>query len=122
MRRPVRLAAALLLLAVLLPAAACSSDPNKGITVAAARLATVTEVVDAPATVTARAMATVTSPAEGRVASLLVKDGEGVNAGTVLAVIDSPAAQQRLVQARQAAAAASSGAVRVPGVNLGATQ
>lgn len=111
----------LLAILVLAPAG-CTSDANKGITVADARVATVTEVVDAPATLAARASATVTAPAEGRIASLLVKDGEGVNAGTVLAVIDSPSAQQRLAQARQAAASANTGSVRVPGIDLAGTQ
>lgn len=109
-------------LAAVVVAASCSGDPNKGISVQPARIATVHEVVDAPASVTARAMATVTSPADGRVAGLLAKDGQRVGAGTVLAVIDSPSAQQRLVQAKQAAAAANTGSVRVPGVNLAGTQ
>ncbi len=109
-------------LAAVLVTGGCSGDAGKGITVQAARIATVTEVVDAPATVSARATAMVTSPADGRVASLLVRDGQHVGAGTVLGVIDSPSARQRLAQARQAAAAASTGSVRVPGVNLAGVQ
>jgi HlyD family secretion protein len=107
---------------VVLVTGGCSGDPDKGISLGTVRVATVSEVVDAPAAVTARATATVTAPAEGRVATLLVKDGEGVNAGTVLAVIDSPSARQRLAQARQAAAAADAGSVRVPAVDLGGVQ
>lgn len=102
--------------------AGCSGDPNKGISIRAVRSATVSEVVDGPASVSARASATLTSPAEGRVAILTVKDGQRVAPGTIVAVIDSPSARQRLDQARQAAAAASVGFIRVPGIDLSGVQ
>ncbi len=107
--------------AALVLGAGCTSDSSHGIRTAVVGTATVTEVVDAPASVQARAMATVTSPADGRVARLYVTDGQQVPAGALLATIDSPSAQQRLAQARQAAAS-SGGGVRVPGVNLSGAQ
>ncbi len=66
----------------------------------------VTEVVDASATVTAKAVATLTSPAAGTVANLAVTAGTVVQAGQLVAVIDSPAAQQQLAEATSALAAA----------------
>ncbi len=101
--------------------AGCSGDPHKGISLAIVRTATISEMVDAPATVTARAAATLTAPADGRVA-LLVTGGQQVHAGTIVAVIDSPSAQQRLAQARQAAAAVDSGSPRGSGVDLTGVQ
>ena len=68
--------------------------------------ATVTEVVDIPASVTARAIGTLTAPADGTLASLTVQPGDNVAKDQVIAVIDSPAAQQRLAQAQTALAAA----------------
>jgi multidrug efflux pump subunit AcrA (membrane-fusion protein) len=62
----------------------------------------VVEVVDAPATVTARAAATLTAAADGTLISLSVKPGDTVAAGQVLAVVDSPAARQRLEEASEA--------------------
>jgi HlyD family secretion protein len=66
----------------------------------------VAEVVDAPASVTARAAATLSAPADGVLATLRVGPGDQVSAGQVLAVIDSPSAQDRLRQARRAVEAA----------------
>ena len=73
------------------------------------------EVVDVPASVTARAVATLTAPADGTIASLAVEPGATVAKGAVLAIIDSPAAQKRLADAKAALSAASggAGAVRV---------
>lgn len=122
-RRPLRCFPATAGLALLLAVVAgCSSTSTKGIRLGSVRTATVTEVVDAPAAVTARAMATVTSPADGQVSALYVTDGQRVVAGTVLGIIASTSAQQRLVQARQAAAAAAGGSVRVPGADLSGLQ
>jgi multidrug efflux pump subunit AcrA (membrane-fusion protein) len=67
---------------------------------------TVTEIVDVPASVTARAAATLTAPATGTLAKLTVAAGATVRKGSVVAVIDSPAAQQRLADAKAALAAA----------------
>lgn len=71
----------------------------------------VTEVVDAPGTVAARAQATLTAPADGTYAEVLVRDGAHVRTGQAILRIDSPSAQSRLRQAKQADASA---AVAVP--------
>ena len=71
--------------------------------------ADVTEVVDAPATVTARAVATLSAPADGTLASLAVEPGATVTPGQILAVIDSPSAQQRLAVGVGGAGGADSG-------------
>src|SRR5215831_9233869 len=94
--------------------AACTPSRD-GISLDSVRTATVVEVVDVPASVTARAVATLTAPADGTVASLAAQPGTTVAKGTVLAVIDSPSAQQRLADAKAALSAASGGvgAVRV---------
>lgn len=99
---------------VVLAAASCESGSD-GVEVSQARRATVVEVVDAPAGVTAKAAATMTAPAEGTLAVLHVRPGEAVTAGQVLAVVDSPAAQAQLVQAQQALDALS----RSGGTGLG---
>ena len=103
-------------------AASCGPD-TAGVELGEARLATVTEIVDAPASVTARAAATLTAPAEGTLAQLRVAPGDQVRAGQVLAVVDSPAAQDRLVQAEEALGAArrSGGGVRT-GADLSGVQ
>jgi multidrug efflux pump subunit AcrA (membrane-fusion protein) len=101
----------------------CSGDEDPGISLAAATRGDVAEVVEAPGTVTARASASVTSPADGQVAQLGVTDGGRVRAGQVLLQIDSPAAQEQLRQAESAdREAAGAGSVRLPGVNLSAQQ
>ncbi len=63
---------------------------------------TVSEVVEAPATVGARATATLTAPAPGTVARLYVQDGDTVKKGQILARISSPQARQQLSAARKA--------------------
>ncbi|SIS07971.1 RND family efflux transporter, MFP subunit [Microbispora rosea] len=63
---------------------------------------TVSEVVEAPATVGARATATLTAPASGTVARLYVQDGDTVKKGQILARIGSPQARQQLSAAREA--------------------
>ena len=72
-----------------------------------------TEVVQAPANVVARATAAISAPTSGTVRSVLVKDGALVRAGQVLLTIDSRAAVAALRQAqaadRQAAASSSAG-------------
>jgi len=84
-----------------LTAAACdSADADIG--VGSAGRGDVVELVDAPATVTAKAAATLSAPADGTLVSLAVKPGDTVTAGQVLAVIDSPSAQARLDDAAAA--------------------
>jgi HlyD family secretion protein len=86
--------------------AASCGDGKSPVARAAAGRSAVAEVIDAPATVTARAAATVTAPADGTLASLRVQPGQRVTRGQVLAVISSPSAQDRLRQAREALTAA----------------
>ena len=103
----------LLVAFVLLPpltAASCGDEPS-GVTVGAAAVGTVAEIVEASGSVTARAAATVSSPAEGTLAELRFDAGDRVRKGQVVAVIDSPAAERRLDQAADALDAARSGGV-----------
>src|SRR5437016_257271 len=83
---------------IVLTAASCSASPSD-IVLGAAGRADVTEVVDASASVTAKAVAVLSSPADGTLAALNVSPGQSVVVGQVLAVVDSPSAQQRLRQA-----------------------
>jgi HlyD family secretion protein len=101
------LAFAALAVVVTATVAACgSSGPT--ITTDAVRRATVTEIVDVPASVTARAAATLTSPADGTLTTLAVAPGARVAKGAVVAVVDSPSARKRLADATAALAAAGS--------------
>jgi len=108
---------AALLVAVAVGLAGCTGDGGGDIEVAKVGRATVTEVVEAPATVTARASATVGSPADGSVAELRVREGQQVRAGQVLLRVESPSARRQLRQAlradARAAAAGTSGATPV---------
>ncbi|MEU6424699.1 HlyD family efflux transporter periplasmic adaptor subunit [Microbispora sp. NPDC046973] len=88
-------------LAVLLAAGCTSAEPQKA-PVAVVTRTTVSEVVEAPATVGARATATLTAPASGTVARLYVQDGDTVKKGQILARISSPQARQQLSAARKA--------------------
>jgi HlyD family secretion protein len=97
-----------MLAVVSLTAASCTQSART-ITVGNASRADVTEVVDASATVTAKGVATLTAPADGVLVSLSVTPGQTVTAGQVLAVISSPAAQDRLAQAQQALDSLNSG-------------
>jgi multidrug efflux pump subunit AcrA (membrane-fusion protein) len=107
-------------LLVPLTAAACQPSTD-GITTGVVNRAKVVEVVDVPASVTARAIATLTSPADGTIARLSVQPGATVRKGTIVAVIDSPSARKRLADAKAALSAASG--VRGGGsVNLGGVQ
>lgn len=108
------------MLVVSLTAASCDDAPD--VTMAQVGLSTVTEVVEAPASVTARAATALTSPANGTLASLSVKPGATVEKGQTLAVIDSPEAQSRLAQATQALQAAKSSQGGSTKVNLGGAQ
>ena len=105
---------------VALAAASCSGT-SSDIGVGAAARGDVVELVDAPASVTAKAAATVTAPADGVLASVAVRSGDQVVAGQVLGVIASPTAQSRLASARSALDALKGGG-GVSVTNLSATQ
>jgi HlyD family secretion protein len=104
-----------------LTAASCGGG-SSGVAVGTAGRGDVAEVVDAPATVTAKAAATLTAPADGTLAALRVRAGDQVHAGQVLAVIDSPSAQTRLKQAKQALSAARRTGGFGAGVDLSGVQ
>lgn len=97
---------------------AVSGEESDGIRVASVGRATVTEVVEAPGTVTPRASAQVTATADGTVARLAVRNGQRVSAGRVLLRLSSPSAREQLRRAREAHAAASSGQVTLPDVGV----
>ncbi|MFC5921789.1 efflux RND transporter periplasmic adaptor subunit [Micromonospora vulcania] len=98
-----RLFTALTAVAVLTATTAAScGDDDADFALASAARSAVTEVIDAPATVTARAAATLTAPADGTLSSLSVQPGQRVKRGQVLAVVASPSAQDRLRQAKEA--------------------
>ncbi|QXJ23525.1 HlyD family efflux transporter periplasmic adaptor subunit [Actinomadura graeca] len=82
----------------------------------------VSEVVEAPGTVSARATAVLRAPADGTVERLYVADGDKVRAGDVLARILSPDAEERLARAREADRAASGGVSVPAGADLAALQ
>lgn len=99
---------ALLIAAVLLPvltAASCGDEPS-GVGLGSATRGEVAEIVEAPGSVTARAAATVTSPATGTLADLRVTPGQRVAKGAVVAVIESPEVADRLADAERALDAA----------------
>jgi multidrug efflux pump subunit AcrA (membrane-fusion protein) len=99
--------------------AGCSGGGEPEIETATVALGDVTEIVEAPASVAAKATATLNAPAAGAVAELAVRDGQQVSKGQVLARIDSPSAEEQLRQARAAdAEAAQAGQVSLPGVDL----
>jgi len=101
----------------------CSGDGPAVVQSAAVVRADVAEMVDAPGQVTARAVASVTSPTDASVSEVLVKDGAQVAKDAVLARLSSPSAQERLRQALNAQAQArQAGAVRIPRADLGPVQ
>ncbi|MDQ1615530.1 MAG: hypothetical protein QOJ60_1469, partial [Actinomycetota bacterium] len=109
-----------LALAALIVVSGCSGGGRPQVAVAAVGRSDVTEVVEAPATVSARATGTVTAAADGRVDDLRVREGQQVRAGAVLLHISSPSAQRALRQARRAdAQAAATGDLPAPASGLG---
>lgn len=84
-----------------LTAASCD-DEETSIALGSAAVSSVAELVDAPGSVTAKAAATLSSPADGTLSKLRVTAGSQVMAGQIVAVIDSPAARDRLKQAKRA--------------------
>ena len=113
---------ALCLGTLIIGAAGCSDDET-GVRLGTVGRSDVTEVVEAPATVTAKATAEVTSAADGRVSEVTVKEGQEVRAGKVLVRISSPRAERQLRDARRAdAEAAAAGNVGLPGGGLSSAQ
>ena len=116
-------AAAAIVTAAAVALGACSGDDGAGITVAPVGRATVTEVVEAPATVSAKASAQVSAGTDASVAAVQVREGQQVRAGQVLVRLDSPQARRSLRQAVRAdAQAAQAGSVTTPAVGLSAQQ
>jgi multidrug efflux pump subunit AcrA (membrane-fusion protein) len=109
-------------LSLLLLVPACSDDGDRVVEIREVGRTTVTETVDAPGTVAARASAVVAAPADVQVDQVLVQDGATVQPGAVLVRLSSPSAQERLQQARSALAAASAGRIEVPPADLGPLQ
>ncbi|MET8154462.1 HlyD family efflux transporter periplasmic adaptor subunit [Actinoplanes sp. NPDC005259] len=101
-----------------LTAASCGDEPS-GVALGTAARGTVAEIVEASGSVTARAAATVSSPAAGTLAELRFDAGDKVTKGQVVAVIDSPAADRRLRDATRAVDAASAGGVSAGGGTAG---
>ncbi|WP_422774938.1 efflux RND transporter periplasmic adaptor subunit [Plantactinospora sp. WMMC1484] len=98
--------ATLVTVTVLFGLSAASCEPDDQVGLADVARADVAELVDAPASVTTRAAATLSAPADGTLAELRVRPGTLVEPGRVLAVIDSPSARDRLAKARRALDAA----------------
>ncbi len=108
---------------VALAVSGCSGDEAPAVETAPVGRGTVTEYVEAPAVITARASSTVTATASGRIASIEVRDGQRVRRGKVLIVVKSPSAQKALRQASAAdAQAASAGNVSLPRTSIAASQ
>lgn len=100
--------------------AACSGDGGGRTETAQVRRATVTEFVEAPATVTAKATATVRAASDGRVAAVGVREGQQVRAGQMLLRVESPSARRALRQAK-AADADTASAGGIPAVDAGSS-
>ncbi len=105
--------------AFLLPA--CSSEEGPVIETGSVGRQTVVETVEAPASVVAAASAIVSSPANGTVSRVVVRDGEQVQRGDVLFVVNSPETEQRLAQAQQAAASGTPPTIDLPQASTGAS-
>jgi len=99
----------------------CSGDKTDVQTAAVGR-STVSEVVEAPATVQAAATTTLTSPAPGEVEQVLVKDGQRVAAGSLLVRISSPQTEAQLRQAKSALAQVEANGPSSPALLSGGPQ
>jgi multidrug efflux pump subunit AcrA (membrane-fusion protein) len=85
----------------------CSAPEQPQVQIAAVTMAPISEIVEAPATVGARATATLTAPAPGTIAKVYVEEGDTVKKGQILVRISSPQARAQLDQARKAQKQAS---------------
>ena len=108
----------LLIALLVFGAAACSGGEQSKVQLGQVRRAPVSEIVEAPATVGARATATLTSPASGTVSKLYVEDGETVTKGQILATIKSPQAEEQLRQAESAVKQASRTPAGAPSLSV----
>ena len=106
-RRRARLIAPLLAGIVLTTLTAASCGGETPLSLGNASLGTVAELVEAPATVTAQSAVTLSAPTAGTLAALYVNSGDAVKTGRVLALIDSPEAEEQLAQAKAALDAAN---------------
>jgi HlyD family secretion protein len=102
--------------------AGCSGEQDPRVEVAPVGRATVGEVVDAPGSVTARATAALTAPADAVVTEVLVADGAQVEAGAELVRLASPSADAALRQALEAQRTAGRTAVPAPRADLSPLQ
>jgi HlyD family secretion protein len=101
----------------------CTGGDKSGVEVGTVATGTVTEVVEAPANVAARATAGVTATGDGTVARLYVRDGQRVPAGAILAQLSSPDATSRLRTAKLAQTRAEAAQPAMPEpVQLGSAQ
>ncbi|MEO5877306.1 MAG: HlyD family efflux transporter periplasmic adaptor subunit [Streptosporangiaceae bacterium] len=118
LRRILPPALSLVLTVVLL--SGCSSDEGSPkVKLGPVTRSDVAEVVEAPATVAAKAAATVRSPADGSIKDLSVRDGDKVKDGQVLARIESPTAREQLAAAQDADRQAANGTAAPPrGVDI----
>ena len=106
-RRRARLIAPLLAGIVLTTLTAASCGGETPLSLGNASLGTVAELVEAPATVTAQSAVTLSAPTAGTLAAVYVNSGDAVKTGRVLALIDSPEAEEQLAQAKAALDAAN---------------
>ena len=120
MKHPTLAGAAALVIAAL--ASGCSGDNSAKVQIAEVGRATVAEVVDAPGSVQARATAALTAPTDSSVEAIEVEDGATVEKGAVLVRLTSPAARDRLAQARHALRDAKATQIVVPRAELGPLQ
>jgi multidrug resistance efflux pump len=94
---------------------ACDGGSPSGITKAPVAYGSVTQVVEAPASVTPKAQITVDATAAGSVGLIVVGDGQHVIAGETLLQINSPEAQAQLKAAKAADAQAAAQSKDSPG-------
>ncbi len=112
----------LLTVLVLLPSACSGGGGGSKVKVGTVGRSDVAEVVSAPGTVTARATATLRSPADGSIRRLYVTDGQPVHAGQLLALLSSPSAQDQLRQAKDADRSLAGGGSAPSGIDVSGLQ